>query len=117
MLFSGKDPVPRPYTLSLSLSYSQVFVHTLAFSGMDFPSPLFTFYPSLRPSLNGVPGWLSRLSVRLQLRSDLTAREIKPRVGLRADTSEPGFCFKFCVSPLSDLLPFTLCVSLSLKNK
>ena len=38
----------------------------------------------------------------------------KPRIGLRADTSEPGACFTFCVS-------LSLCPSpahaLSLKNK
>ena len=29
---------------------------------------------------------------------DLTAREFEPRVGLGADSSEPGACFGFCVS-------------------
>ena len=44
----------------------------------------------------GAPGWLSRLSVRLQLRSrsrDLAVREFEPRVGLWGDGSEPGACF------------------------
>ena len=46
----------------------------------------------------GVPGWRSRLSVRLQPGPDLTVREFEPRVGLWADGSEPGACFWFCVS-------------------
>ena len=29
---------------------------------------------------------------------DLAVREFKPRVGLHADSSEPGACFRFCVS-------------------
>ena len=37
------------------------------------------------------PAWLSRLGVRLRLR-------IEPRVGLCADSSEPGTYFRFCVS-------------------
>ena len=46
----------------------------------------------------GAPGWLSRLSVRLQLRSRSHIREFEPRVRLWADGSEPGACFRFCVS-------------------
>ena len=46
----------------------------------------------------GVPGWRSRLSVRLQPGHDLAVREFEPRVGLWADGSEPGACFRFCVS-------------------
>ena len=46
----------------------------------------------------GAPGWRSRLSVRLQPGHDLAVREFKPRVGLWADGSEPGACFRFCVS-------------------
>ena len=44
------------------------------------------------------PGWRSRLSVRLQPGHDLAVREFKPRIGLWADGSEPGACFRFCVS-------------------
>ena len=64
---------------------------------------------------NGVPGWLSWVSVMI-FRSgrDLTVRGFEPRVGLCADSSEPGACFRFCVS-------LSLCPSparaLSLKNK
>ena len=47
---------------------------------------------------SGAPGWRSRLSVRLQLGHDLAVCEFKPRVRLWADGSEPGACFRFCVS-------------------
>ena len=46
----------------------------------------------------GAPGWRSRLSVRLQPGHDLTVREFEPCVRLWADGSEPGACFRFCVS-------------------
>ena len=46
----------------------------------------------------GAPGWRSRLSVRLQPGHDLAVREFEPRVRLWADGSEPGACFRFCVS-------------------
>ena len=46
------------------------------------------------------PGWLSWLSVRLWLRGhDLEVCEFEPLVKLCADSSEPGVCFVFCVSP------------------
>ena len=46
----------------------------------------------------GAPGWRSRLSVQLQPGHDLAVREFEPLVRLRADGSEPGACFRFCVS-------------------
>ena len=46
----------------------------------------------------GAPGWHSRLSVRLQPGHDLAVQEFEPRVRLWADGSEPGACFRFCVS-------------------
>ena len=47
---------------------------------------------------------------------DLEVREFEPRVGLWADGSEPGACFRFCVSlSLSAPPPFMLCLSLSQK--
>ena len=46
----------------------------------------------------GAPGWRSRLSVRLQPGHDLALREFQPRVRPWADGSEPGACFRFCVS-------------------
>ena len=64
----------------------------------------------------GAPGWRSRLSVRLQPGHDLPIREFEPRIGLWADGSEPGACFRFCVS-LSLPLPRSCSVSLCLKNK
>ena len=44
------------------------------------------------------PGWCSRLSLRFQPGHDLAVCEFEPRVGLWADGSEPGACFRFCVS-------------------
>ena len=47
---------------------------------------------------------------------DLTVREFEPCVRLCADSSEPGACFRFCVSlSLSDPPLFMLCLSLSQK--
>ena len=39
---------------------------------------------------------------------DLAVGEFEPRVGLRADSSEPGACFGFCVSLSLLLILFTL---------
>ena len=48
----------------------------------------------LKSSLRGVPGWLSRLSIRLlisaQVTRDLTVRDTEPRIGLCADIVEPA---------------------------
>ena len=49
-------------------------------------------------NVQGARGWRSRLSVRLQPGHDLTVREFEPCVRLWADGSEPGACFRFCVS-------------------
>ena len=46
----------------------------------------------------GAPGWRSRLGVRLRPGHDLAVREFEPRVRLWAEGSEPGACFRFCVS-------------------
>ena len=48
---------------------------------------------------------------------DLAIREFEPRVGLWADSSEPGACFGFCVSLSLCPTPLTLCLSLSRINK
>ena len=49
---------------------------------------------------------------------DLAVRGFEPRVRLDADSSEPGACFRFCVSlSLSAPLLLTRALSLSLKNK
>ena len=55
-------------------------------------------HSSFIQNCQGAPGWRSRLSVRLQPGHDLAVREFEPRVGLWADGSEPGACFRFCVS-------------------
>ena len=67
-------------------------------------------------STGRAPGWRSRLSVRLQPGHDLAVREFELRVGLWADGSEPGACFRLCL-PLSLPLPHSCSVSLCPKNK
>ena len=47
---------------------------------------------------------------------DLVVHEFETCVGLCADSSEPGVCFRFCVS-LSLCPSSTHALSLSLKNK
>ena len=47
---------------------------------------------------------------------DLAVREFEPRTGLCADGSEPGACFRFCVS-LSLSAPPQLALCLSLSDK
>ena len=89
----------------------------------DSLSPSLCPFPTLALPLKnklGVPGWRSQLSVRLQPGHDLTVREFEPRVGLCADCSEPGACFRFCVS--LSLCPspahaLSLCLSVSLSQK
>ena len=79
---------------------------------------LYILYDSIYLKLKeiGAPGWRSRLSVRLQPGHDLGVCEFEPRVRLWADGSEPGACFRFCVSlSLSAPPPFMLCLSLSQK--
>ena len=56
------------------------------------------FAHGLKEQILGAPGWHSRLSVRLQPGHDLAVCELEPRVRLWADGSEPGACFRFCVS-------------------
>ena len=48
----------------------------------------------------GAPGWLSQLSVVSDFGSghDLTVFEFELCVGLSADSSEPGACFRFSFS-------------------
>ena len=41
----------------------------------------------------------------------------EPHVRPYADSSEPGACFRFCVSPVSAPPLLVLCLSLSLKTK
>ena len=50
---------------------------------------------SLEGRLGGSVSWASNFSSG----HDLTVREFEPHVGLCADSSEPGACFRFCVSP------------------
>ena len=46
----------------------------------------------------GVPGWLNQLSIDISSGHDLMVCGFEPCVGLCVDSSEPGACFKFCVS-------------------
>ena len=56
--------------------------------------------------LGGSVGWAADFSSG----HDLVLRGFEPRVGLCADSSEPGACFGFCVS-LSLTLPHSCSVS------
>ena len=60
--------------------------------------------------------WVAQSVKRPTSGHDLAVREFEPHVGLCADRSEPGACFRFCVS-LSLTLPRSCFVSLCLKNK
>ena len=65
----------------------------------------------------GAPGWLSWLSTDFGSGHDLAVREFKPRIGLCADSSEPGACFRSCVSlPLCHSPAHALSLSLSKVN-
>ena len=63
--------------------------------------------------LGGWVGWASDFGFG----HDLTACEFKPHVGLCADSSEPGACFRFCVSLSLCPNPLALSLSLSKINK
>ena len=68
--------------------------------------------------LLGAPGWLSRLSADFSSGHDLAVCEFEPRIGLWADGSEPGACFRFCVSlSLCPSPTHALSPSLSLSQK
>ena len=63
----------------------------------------------------GAPGWLSGLSTYFSSGHDLTVHGFKLHIGLRADSSEPGACFRFCVSLSLSASPLLVCsLSLSL---
>ena len=100
-------------TISEQKSPSQGLNWVFSILPVSVPTEIMMVF-SLKSS--GAPGWRSRLSVRLQPGHDLAVREFEPRVGLWADGSEPGACFRFCVS-LSLPLPRSCSVSLCPKNK
>ena len=83
------EPALDSASPSLSLCSSPAHALSLSVSKINF---------------KGAPGWRSRLGIRLQPGHDLAVREFKPCVRLWADGSEPGACFRFCVS-------FSLCPS------
>ena len=54
---------------------------------------------TLKKKLKKRGAWVAQsVKRRLQSGHDLTVREFEPRVWLWADGSEPGACFRFCVS-------------------
>ena len=87
------------YKLHSSVSFIICLFWTNNLWGQGFLSNLFSVEPPWSKVCPfGAPGWCSRLSVRLQPGHDLAVREFEPCVGLWADGSEPGACFRFCVS-------------------
>ena len=67
---------------------------------------------------SGTSGWLSWLSLQLQLRSGSHGSWAQPPIKLCVDSSDPGACFGFCVSLC--LCPFpahALSLSVSKLNK
>ena len=64
------------------------------------------FLTAIEKTTQGAPEGLGWLSVSFGSGHDLTLHKFEPRVGLCADSSEPGACFTFCVS-------FSLCPSLT----
>ena len=65
-----------------------------------------------------MPGWLSGLSVRLQLRSQSRGSQFKPHVRLCTDSSDCGVRFGLCVSLFLCPSPaHTLSLSISKINK
>ena len=62
------------------------------------PSPAHTLSLSQKKHWGA---WVAQSVKHLDFSSghDLTVREFEPHVGLWADGSEPGACFRFCVSP------------------
>ena len=57
-------------------------------------SSLGSLRKGIQGRLGGAVGWASDFGSG----HDLTLREFEPHIGLRADSSEPGTCFGFCVS-------------------
>ena len=70
---------------------------------------------TLKNTVNlGVLGWLKQLSADFHSGHDLTVLEFEPHIGLCADSSEPEYCFRSCVSlslSASPLLMFCLYLS------
>ena len=87
-----------PKFLNMHINYLQ-YLH------MEF------FQRNLQGRLGGSVGWAADLGSG----HDLAVREFEPRVGLCADSSEPGACFRFCVS-LSLTLPRSCSASLSVSK-
>ena len=62
--------------------------------GLGYSYQLSSFKNPGLGCLGGSVGWASDFGSG----HDLGVHEFEPRVGLCADSSEPGACFRFCVS-------------------
>ena len=62
----------------------------------------------------GSPGWLSRLSIDCGSGHDLTVHWFEPHVGLCADSSKPGVCYRYYVSLSLSAPPVSLSLFLFL---
>ena len=105
MLCAGDYPSPRHREVGAGVlkskattSAQRVFMSLGATTQLRVESGSCTSFLLSKDCHLGAPGWRSRLSVRLQPGHDLAVCEFEPRVGLWADSSEPGACFLFCVS-------------------
>ena len=63
----------------------------------------------------GAYGWLSRSNVQLHSGHDLLVHDFKPCIRFCDDSSEPGACFRLCISLSLCPLP-NHCLSLSLSK-
>ena len=99
MLFLSKSPPTFLQKKSLFFVLF-CFFFPLPWTGFAFMELSFACSrSSYKWNPTGVPGWLSLLSDQLW-----TVRELQPRIGLCADSSELGACLGFCVS--LSLCPF-----------
>ena len=61
----------------------------------------------------GMPGWLSQLS-NFSSGHNLTVLGFETHIGLCADSSEPGICFRFCVC--LSLCPYPACARVGTRS-
>ena len=114
-MFHGEAPILIHGSLSSPIALSPVVVSS-TFHLLE------AFFSITLHVLRLSKHWMGRLGGSVNYASvfgsghDLTVREFEPRIGLSADGSEPGACFRICISLF--LYPDPICaLSLSLKNK